>query len=330
MKKTSMFPAALWLATRQPRSAAAYLAKWANLTLVNSTLTGNVAGLRGGGLGSHLGYLYLNNDTISFNSAIAGGGVYNLANLGIVGCTISSNAVSVSVPNGGTTSGSVGAGLDNAAGHATIVSSTISGNSLQWSPAGAVTIESGGAGVANAAFLSLNGCTISGNSLTLTQSTGGGGSDGAVGGVGIFNTGALTAVNCTISSNVGRVVNQCSGGGIFDAGSATILNSTIANNSTDSRGGGIFGTIELLANSLVVNNSTSNGDKNLNGSYTGTFNFIGSLTLGALQNNGGPTFTQALPAGSPAIDAGNPLAVAGVDGISHERSARRPVHASVQ
>jgi hypothetical protein len=28
--------------------------------------------------------------------------------------------------------------------------------------------------------------------------------------------------------------------------------------------------------------------------------------LGPLQNNGGPTFTQALISGSPAIDAGNP------------------------
>jgi len=28
--------------------------------------------------------------------------------------------------------------------------------------------------------------------------------------------------------------------------------------------------------------------------------------LGPLQNNGGPTFTQALPPGTPAIDAGNP------------------------
>jgi hypothetical protein len=29
--------------------------------------------------------------------------------------------------------------------------------------------------------------------------------------------------------------------------------------------------------------------------------------LGPLQNNGGPTQTMALPSGSPAIDAGNPI-----------------------
>ena len=34
-----------------------------------------------------------------------------------------------------------------------------------------------------------------------------------------------------------------------------------------------------------------------------------------MQDNGGPTSTQALPVGSPAIDAGNPAAVPGVDGI---------------
>ena len=37
--------------------------------------------------------------------------------------------------------------------------------------------------------------------------------------------------------------------------------------------------------------------------------------LGPLADNGGPTFTHALLPGSPAIDAGDPLAVAGSDGV---------------
>ena len=65
-----------------------------HLSLTSSTLTGNVAGLRGGGLGSHLGDLNLNNDAITSNSAKSGGGIYNLATLGIVNCTISENSAS--------------------------------------------------------------------------------------------------------------------------------------------------------------------------------------------------------------------------------------------
>jgi hypothetical protein len=285
------------------------------LSLADSTLTGNVAGLRGGGLGSHLGYLYLRNDSITFNSATAGGGIYNLANLGVIGCTIANNSVSASVPAGGTISGSVGAGIDNAAGQAVIASSTISGNALQWTYAGDVTFNTnGGAGIANAGSLSISSCTVSGNSVTLNGSDGSLSINARVGGAGVLNTGTFSAVNSTISFNTGSLCSICNGGGICDVGTATILGCTVANNEVGDDGGGIIGTIELLANSLVVNNSGS-VDSNLYGAYTGSFDFIGSLTLGPLQNNGGPTFTQALPAGSPAIDAGNPGAVPGVAGI---------------
>ena len=37
--------------------------------------------------------------------------------------------------------------------------------------------------------------------------------------------------------------------------------------------------------------------------------------LGPLANNGGPTLTHALLPGSPAINAGDPAAMAGLDGI---------------
>jgi hypothetical protein len=55
---------------------------------------------------------------------------------------------------------------------------------------------------------------------------------------------------------------------------------------------------------------TSNGynlssDSSCNFNGPGDLNNTGPL-LGPLQNNGGPTKTQALLSGSPAIDAGNP------------------------
>ena len=48
----------------------------------------------------------------------------------------------------------------------------------------------------------------------------------------------------------------------------------------------------------------------------GTINFFGvDPRLGPLADNGGPTMTHALLPGSPAIDAGDPAAVAGVGGV---------------
>jgi len=62
----------------------------------------------------------------------------------------------------------------------------------------------------------------------------------------------------------------------------------------------------------------SNG-YNLSSDNTCIFNGPGDLNntdprLGPLQNNGGPTQTQALLSGSPAIDAGNPNGCTGGNG----------------
>ena len=47
----------------------------------------------------------------------------------------------------------------------------------------------------------------------------------------------------------------------------------------------------------------------------GPVNGVIDPLLGPLADNGGPTQTHALLAGSPAIDAGDPLAVAGMNGV---------------
>ena len=90
-----------------------------------------------------------------------------------------------------------------------------------------------------------------------------------------------------------------------------------------------YGTA-TLQNSIVAYNQP--GDSNCNGttitskgyhmSDDGSRNFHNSgdrnntdPMLGPLQNNGGPTQTQALLSGSPAIDAGNPSGC--TDGSGH-------------
>ncbi|MBC8078125.1 MAG: right-handed parallel beta-helix repeat-containing protein, partial [Chloroflexales bacterium] len=166
--------------------------------------------------------------------------------------------------------------------------------------------------------------TISGNTA---DDTGGG----------IISNGTLTVVNSTISGNM--ALNY--GGGIASSGATSLLNVTIANNTANSdanafgTGGGVYiygGGVLRARNTLIggnADNSSLSPDPDCSGTLTSEgYNLIentsgcviagsafGNITgitpiLGPLQNNGGPTFTHALLAGSPAIDAGNALGCA--------------------
>jgi hypothetical protein len=137
---------------------------------------------------------------------------------------------------------------------------------------------------------------------------------------------SATIINSTISGN-----SASAGGGIvLDKSSLTILNSTVAHNTATTKGGGIdvspdFAASLTLESTIVADNTapegadlfrfggTVNATRSLienpqagaiNG--TNTDNIIGQdPMLGPLQDNGGPTPTHALLAGSPAIDHGS-------------------------
>ncbi|GFE68524.1 hypothetical protein CFPU101_11340 [Chroococcus sp. FPU101] len=83
------------------------------------------------------------------------------------------------------------------------------------------------------------------------------------------------------------------GGGVFNRGTLNLANTIIANST-----GGDCATFGLDTN---VNNLIEDGscDPTLSG----------NPNLGPLQDNGGPTFTQALLPGSIAIDAGSNAAI---------------------
>ena len=169
--------------------------------------------------------------------------------------------------------------------------------------------------------LTVIGCTITGNRAPeTTVNTGPGGSTTYSGiGGGIYNVnGSLTVINSTISGNFATL----SGGGIDNHDTATLINATIASNSSFNGAGGVenesVNAILNVTNTLMANNSGGDYDNfNETGKIgTNSHNFVGrgggipsalsgDPLLGPLQNNGGPTFTQALVAGSPAIDAGD-------------------------
>ena len=194
-----------------------------------------------------------------------------------------------------------GVGIFNS-GWLTIDSSIVSGN-----------IANGGhngAGILNSGTLTLNSSTVSGNYSTFR-------------GGGIYNTGGGTANlnNSTVSENfAGR------GGGIYNdlTSHLTLNNSTVSGNTAPTIGGGILNNGAATLKNTIVANSPSSGncgsegdfpftsaDHNLSSDGSCGFTATGDLQntdpmLGPLADNGGPTQTHALLAGSPAIDAGSP------------------------
>lgn len=237
---------------------------------------------------------------------------------------------------GGRTTGTneTGAGINSASSSdLTITNSTVHGNST--------TRQGGlGGGIRSVGNVRLNNSTVSGN-LTTAPSTYGGG---------LVSLANAFISNSTVSGNSTLGFNS-KGGGVFTVGDVSLANSTVSGNTTSAAaaiGGGVYsrsGNV-TLSNSIVAGNtSTAAGPDlfsptpNVTASYSligsnvgnglieaktpdGSGNLIGGPVLGLinpllgpLSDNGGLTRTHGLLPGSPAINAGDPSAVAGVGGI---------------
>jgi hypothetical protein len=293
------------------------------VTLMNSTVSGNSAS-EGGGIFSY-GTVTLTSSTISGNSAPIGAGIESSFACAF-GCAGTLTLTDSTVSNNG------GDGIRERGGPATLTNSTVSGNDgygIRTSGAATVTVTNStvsgndGGGIFNhgtyreTSTLVLMNTTISGN--------------GAAGGAGLRNRGTATVTNSTISGNNYTGISNY--GGTYHSGTATVTNSTISGNQ-----GGIrnYDTATLtltnstissnqwsiwnpglvtLTNSIVasavgdncfVSGSIVDGGGNLAddatcGSIPATA--PADIALGPLADNGGPTQTHALLAGSVAIDA---------------------------
>lgn len=259
------------------------------LTLINSTVYSNTAsGLNdwGGGI-YNAGPLTLTNSIIRENRTgnhnAYGGGIYNQAEMLIISSTISNNSTFA-----GASSPGQGGGLFNIGYTSTIIASTINGN-----------VAALGGGIYKGGYpLYIVNSTISGN-----------GSNGNGGG--IYNSSGTTSLfNATVTENIANEdgVGSGIGGGVYNAaGTFNFINSIIAlNNYVIDQG-----QFDILDYNDCANTLTSQGYNIL---YTinpgcavlGAYTLTNPLIDYALQNNGGSTWTHALLAGSPAIDAGNP------------------------
>jgi hypothetical protein len=243
------------------------------VTVTSSTFSGNSAGHFGGGI-LNAGTLTVANSTFSGNGAASGGGILNNidSTLTVANSTFSDNGAAYS-----------GGGIDNI-GTLTVIDSTFSGNSA----------GIGGGGIANSGTLTVANSTFYDNSAD-------GGFPVSRDGGGIANSGTLTVTNSTFSRN--RALDR--GGGIASSsGPVTITNTIIANSTS---GGNCFYGV-VTDGGHNIDDGTTCGFMGAGCTSTGGSSFCNTnpqLDPAGLADNGGPTQTIALLAGSPATNAGD-------------------------
>lgn len=263
-------------------------------------------------------------------AAIGGGLVSNGAT--VRGSTIAGNSVHITSTNPSATQNYIGAGGGIFGKYGTqIIASTISGNSVTCSAASTLTYcvaggitDGGPSGGGTSMPFRLGYSTVSGNHADF------------IGG-GIISKYASNVYQSTITGN-----SAAAGGAIAQINTSTsgstgayIYNTTIAANTATVNAGGIYLYASTqsgappptltLASSIVANNvaatagadvfvpaaapSTVAGSNNLVMDAAASITLPGGTLsadplLQALANNGGPTRTMALSAGSPALDMG--------------------------
>ncbi len=260
---------------------AIYVKADGELTVIESTLSNNVAG-RGGAIFAEGATATVIDSVIDGNYADdEGGGIFARNTVTISGTTISNNATGVA----NTAGTDRGGGIHNQ-GDLTLTDSTLSGNRADRGGGiydiggGSMTIsgttihdnhalDGNSGGIRSNSRLIMIDSTISDNTstdlgaglyvasntatITGTTISGNYSTDGAGG---LFNSGTTTFTNGTISGNQA----DKDGGGVFNFGTLTFINSTISDNSAALQGDGFrlaSGTI-TLQNTIIANSPDDN------------------------------------------------------------------------
>jgi hypothetical protein len=255
-----------------------------------------------GGAIAALGVTTLTHDIVSNNSASSvhsayGGGLYGSANgSAVTSTTFNANSAT------GTAIGEGGGIYNNFP--MTLQASILSGNVA--SMAGGGMYENGGGDV-------ISNVTISGNTVTASQSYGGGGgiyiwssttlvnatiagnvvtvSGPYSGGGGIYNDSGLSMTGSAISGNVvkGSAANS-GGGGMYSYDDAVVTNSTFASNSSGAGGGGVeaypTGYTQRYTNVTFVKNSATGTGGNIDNPASNAVVLANSIVGGGSASSG--------------------------------------------
>jgi hypothetical protein len=259
--------------------------------------------------------------------------VFTVNSAGAAGSDTTVTGVTVRNGNGTSTStaggNGIGGGINVQSGNLALNSSHVVGNTAG-GPGGGIALAGGG-------NLTMIATTVAGNTATGRSVEGGGiGVTGENAGIGLLNS--------TVSGNraISIFGNPGMGGGIF-AGSVprlVLINATIAGNEAATGGGIVISSpanlqISGMNNTIVTGNSGGacggplanmtthhNLVQDSTCALSGTGDVQGvNATLLGLTNNGGPTDTRALPAGSPAIDKGGSCSQTDQRGIARPAGA---------
>jgi hypothetical protein len=293
----------------------------ATLTISSSQFTRNYAyNGQGGGAITNAGSLTLSTSTFTGNTVWYGGiangpdgaALYNTATASVDLCTFTANSLN-SVDSTGTLtlarSTITGDGIVGlvCSGTATIDSCTASGNGAG---GGSSVYSDGGVFVSRGGMVTLVNCTLADNQ-----------------GAGLMVMRGLTPTvrptvvaiaECTIAGNTGTATSTdtaaAAGINVVGVGTSTQIslhNTILAGNTVVPSGGTALlhdlysGTMPPQYISFGYNLIQAPGGVTFSGTTAGNIYGV-DAKLGPLANNGGPTQTMALLAGSQAIDAGDP------------------------
>jgi predicted outer membrane repeat protein len=273
-----------------------------NITLDDCVFTGNTsAGLGGAIFLNNNSTLTIRNSTISNNQALSAGGICFFSNGSLVmeNCTVANNITTTTTSGGGGGLYFFGTALPTVPAEFTpgtlIVRGSTFNNNMSARVGGGIMVET------LIGTLLVQNSTISGN----TAATSGGGI-GAAG-----SSGTVRVQNSTIAGNTANgATSTTGGGGIYRASTmnnAIELTNTIVSGNINAAN---FGAPDIrvdmftttTANFCAIGNATG---FTLAAGSGNNLAYGANLILGALANNGGPTQTRAIFAGSPLINAGS-------------------------
>ncbi len=230
------------------------------------------------------------NVTVANGKGSDGAGVISFVDLYVDGCFFTHNVGTV-VTNGG-------GGIEIVTGRLTARNSTFDGNTHP-QLGGGIGVLNGNADISN--------CTFNNND--------GGVGGGAIACAGLGGAATATVTSCTIVNSPARgIFNAAQGAGATS--NLTFRNTLFSNNT----GGSVldFNASGGCVTPSAGHNLTSDSG---NGFFTGSGDIVNTASLvKPLANNGGPTFTCAIPGTSPAVDAGTALGTPAYD----QRGAVRP------